>query len=66
MLPKPPHFPAKAKRVIHLFMAGGPSQLDLFDYKPELVKWEGKPLPASVQKLYTTTTALSPALPMRR
>src|SRR5438094_387377 len=46
--PKPPHFPAKAKRVIHLFMAGAPSHLDLFDYKPELAKLEGKPLPPSV------------------
>src|SRR5262245_44425160 len=43
-----PHFPGKAKRVIHLFMAGAPSQLDLFDYKPELAKLEGKPLPPSV------------------
>src|ERR1041385_851455 len=46
--PKQPHFPAKAKHVIHLFMAGAPSQLDLFDYKPELAKLEGKPLPPSV------------------
>ena len=44
----PPHYPAKAKRVIHLFMAGAPSQLDLFDHKPELAKLEGKPLPPSV------------------
>ncbi len=48
LAPKQPHFPAKAKRVIHLFMAGAPSQLDLFDYKPELAKLEGKPLPESV------------------
>ena len=48
MAPKPPHFPGKAKAVIHLFMAGAPSQLDLFDYKPELFKLEGKPLPPSV------------------
>jgi hypothetical protein len=48
LAPKKPHFPAKVKRVIHLFMAGAPSQLDLFDYKPELVKLEGKPLPPSV------------------
>ena len=48
LLPKQPHFPGKAKRVIHLFMAGAPSQLDLFDYKPELVKLEGKPFPPSV------------------
>jgi hypothetical protein len=46
--PKRPHFPARSQRVIHLFMAGAPSQLDLFDYKPELAKLEGKPLPPSV------------------
>src|ERR1043166_5140948 len=40
---KQPHFRPTAKRVIHLFMAGAPSQLDLFDYKPELAKLEGKP-----------------------
>jgi Protein of unknown function (DUF1501) len=43
-----PHFAPKAKRVIHLFMAGAPSHLDLFDYKPALAKLEGKPLPPSV------------------
>ncbi len=48
MTPKQPHFPGKARAVIHLFMAGAPSQLDLFDYKPELLKLEGKPLPPSV------------------
>ena len=48
LAPRAPHFPAKAKRVIHLFMAGAPSQLDLFDFKPELQKLEGKPLPPSV------------------
>ncbi len=42
------HFPGKAKAVIHLFMAGAPSQLELFDPKPELIKQDGKPLPASV------------------
>lgn len=42
---KPPHFAAKAKRVIFLFMVGGPSQMDLFDHKPALEKWAGKPLP---------------------
>lgn len=45
---KQPHFPAKAKAVIHLFMAGAPSQLELFDEKPLLTKLEGKPLPKSV------------------
>jgi hypothetical protein len=48
LAPRRPHFAAKAKRVIHLFMAGAPSQLDLFDYKPQLAKLEGKPLPPSV------------------
>ncbi len=48
LAPKSPHFAARAKRVIHLFMAGAPSQLDLFDYKPELTRLEGKPLPPSV------------------
>ena len=48
LAPKRPYFPAKAKRVIHLFMAGAPSQLELFDHKPELTKLEGKPLPPSV------------------
>ncbi len=46
--PHGPHFPGKAKHVIHLFMSGAPSQLDLFDYKPELAKLAGKPLPPSV------------------
>lgn len=46
--PRAPHFPGKAKHVIHLFMAGAPSQLDLFDFKPELKKLEGHPLPPSV------------------
>jgi hypothetical protein len=40
--PRPPHFPAKAKAVIHLFMNGGPSQMDLFDPKPELERQHGK------------------------
>ena len=48
LAPKRPHFAPKAKRVIHLFMAGAPSQLDLFDAKPALTKLEGKPLPPSV------------------
>ena len=44
---KRPHRPAKAKNVIFLFMAGGPSQLDLFDYKPQLTRWNGQPIPDS-------------------
>ena len=45
LAPKAPHFPAKAKRVIFLFMHGGPSQVDTFDYKPLLERDHGKPLP---------------------
>jgi hypothetical protein len=44
-----PHFPAKAKRVIYLFQEGGPSQLDTFDYKPQLEEWFDKELPESVR-----------------
>jgi hypothetical protein len=47
LAPKPPPHPAKVKSVIYLFMAGGPSQLELFEYKPELQSWSGKPTPAS-------------------
>lgn len=48
LAPKEPHFKARAKRVIFLFMPGGPSQVDTFDPKPELAKRNGKPSP----KLY--------------
>jgi uncharacterized protein (DUF1501 family) len=48
LAPKPPHFPATAKRVIFLFMQGGPSHIDTFDPKPLLNKLHGQPLPASV------------------
>ena len=44
-----PHFAAKAKRIIYLFQAGAPSQLDLFDYKPRLGEERGKDLPASIR-----------------
>ncbi|MGL4460546.1 MAG: DUF1501 domain-containing protein, partial [Planctomycetia bacterium] len=42
LAPKKPHFPAKAKRVIWLFINGGPSHVDTWDYKPGLEKWNGK------------------------
>jgi len=45
-----PDIPPKAKRVIYLFQAGGPSQIDLFDHKPMLKEWDGKDLPASVME----------------
>src|SRR3974390_3295695 len=47
LAPKPPHFPAKAKSVIFLFMQGGPSHIDTFDPKPLLAKLHGQPLPPS-------------------
>jgi hypothetical protein len=47
---KPSHFPAKAKRCICIFLDGGPSQMDLFDPKPELTKLDGQPLPESFTK----------------
>ena len=50
LAPKPPHFAPKAKNVIFMFMEGGPSQMDLFDPKPELQKWSGQPLPPSMTK----------------
>jgi uncharacterized protein DUF1501 len=52
LAPKQPHHTAKAKRVIYLFMAGAPSHLELFDYKPSLEKWNGKPPPEDLVKGY--------------
>jgi hypothetical protein len=50
LAPRPPHFKAKAKNVIFLFQEGAPSQMDLFDPKPELAKWHGQSLPPSMTK----------------
>jgi hypothetical protein len=50
LAPKKTHFPAKAKNVIFLFMAGGPSQLETFEHKPLLTKLNGKPIPESYTK----------------
>ncbi|HYE18734.1 MAG TPA: DUF1501 domain-containing protein [Tepidisphaeraceae bacterium] len=47
LAPRPAHFAAKAKRVIFLFMSGGPSHVDLFDPKPDLIKLAGQPIPES-------------------
>ncbi len=54
-----PHFMAKAKRVIYLHMVGGPSQMDLFDYKPNLGEWYDKELPESIRKGQRLTTMTS-------
>src|SRR5512146_3487923 len=56
LAPKAPHFPAKVKTVIWLHMDGAPSTLDLFDYKPELIKRAGQPVPAEYTKGIKTFT----------
>jgi len=58
LAPKAPHFPAKAKHVVHLFMNGGPSQVDTFDPKPALDKHHGKPLPTSYRTERKTGAAM--------
>ena len=47
--PKPPHFAAKAKRVIFIYIGGGPSTIDMFDPKPALMKYDGKPAPFEIK-----------------
>ena len=62
--PKPPHFSPRVKRVIWLFMHGGPSHVDLFDPKPDLVKLGGQPLPESFGMVMTRRkVAENPLLP---
>jgi len=51
---KSPHFPARAKRIIFLFMSGGPSQMDLFDHKPALAKGAGQELPYQLPEIEAT------------
>jgi hypothetical protein len=53
LAPKKTHFAPRAKRVIYLFMHGGPSHVDLFDPKPELIKYAGQPLPESFGMVMT-------------
>ncbi|MFO0946623.1 MAG: DUF1501 domain-containing protein [Planctomycetota bacterium] len=70
LAPKPPHFEPRAKRVIYLFMHGGPSHVDLFDPKPELIRHAGKPLPPSIGPVMTrrkvaTNPLLAPIKPFR-
>lgn len=66
MLKALPHFAPKAKRIVYLFMSGGPSQLEMFDYKPKLVDLMGQNLPDSVRKgqRLTGMSANQSALPM--
>ncbi len=66
----PLHHPAKAKRIIYLYMAGGPAHLELLDYKPKLVEMSGKPMPDSItagqpiaQLQNSTLRILAPSFP---
>src|SRR5262249_10734921 len=54
-----PHHPAKAKQVIYLHMVGGPPQMDLFDYKPQMNEWYDKDLPESIRNGQRLTTMTS-------
>jgi hypothetical protein len=56
LAPRAPHFPAKARRVIFLFMHGGPSHVDTFDYKPLLARDDGKPLPFAKPRIVSSPT----------
>ena len=49
LLPKPPHFQPKAKNVIFIYVSGGPSTIDMFDPKPGLVRYDGKPAPFEIK-----------------
>jgi hypothetical protein len=62
LAPRPPHFAPRAKRVIQLFMAGGPSHLDTFDYKPDLAKYAGqRPKEVDIRTLRKTNGGLFPS-----
>ena len=69
--PREPHYAARASRVIWLFMHGGPSHVDLFDFKPELIKYAGKPVPESFGNVMTRRNVagnplLGPLKPFRK
>jgi hypothetical protein len=66
LAPKKPHFPGKAKRVIHLFMNGGPSHVDTFDPKPLLAKWAGKPIPKNLRTERRTGAAFPSPFAFRK
>src|SRR5438445_9987915 len=61
LAPRQPHFPGKAKRVIHLFMNGGPSHVDTFDPKPALDRYAGQPLPRENLRTERRTGAAFPS-----
>ena len=61
MAPREPHFPAKAKHVIHIFLNGGPSHVDTFDPKPALAKYAGQDLPMENLRTERKTGAAFPS-----
>src|SRR5438552_1656047 len=71
MAPQPPHFPARARSVIFLFMSGGPSHVDLFDPKPDLIRLAGQPIPESfgtfkTRRAVAKNKLLAPVRPFRK
>ncbi|HWE38402.1 MAG TPA: DUF1501 domain-containing protein [Isosphaeraceae bacterium] len=66
MAVKPPHFPARAKRVVHFFLNGGPSQVDTFDPKPALERYAGKPAPLNLATERKTGAAFPSPFRFRR
>lgn len=72
LAPRPGHFRPRARAIIHLFMAGAPSQLELFDFKPELTRLEGRPIPPEIiggQRyafIRPDAATLGPRFPFRR
>ncbi len=65
LLPKLPHFAPKAKRVVFIFLGGGPSQMDLMDPKPMLTKYNGQPIPMSITQRAINKTANLMASPFK-
>jgi hypothetical protein len=65
LAPRPPHFPARARRVIFLFMKGGPSHVDTFDDKPQLRRDDGKPLPFAKPRVQFAPTGMLLASPWK-
>jgi hypothetical protein len=65
LAPRAPHFPARAKRVIFLFMKGGPSHVDTFDPKPLLTRDDGKPLPFAKPRVQFAPTGMLLASPWK-
>ena len=61
MAPKAPHYPARAKRLIHIFCNGGPSHVDTFDPKPSILKYAGQPMPGETPRTERPTGSLYPS-----